>query len=408
MTLSRRDILRMGLVGCSLAASPLMTPVTFASDLNGSVLGDKRLVVIILRGGMDGLGVVQPLGDPDYLGLRKKVLIGAENGAWDLTGFYAAHRALEPLQPLWAAQDLAFVHATSTPYRDRRSHFDGQDMLEAGTMDVPIGRDRDGWLNRMLQVVPGIQSETSFAIGREKMLLTAGDAPVAEWSPDAKLDMSAQTQRLMELVMHDDVALNEAMGEAIQIAQSLSLEQMSEAQEEGMMAMNMMQSRGGDHRKLAQFAASRLRAETRIASFSLTGWDTHNNQQRGLSRALERLSDTILTLQAGLGADWENTAVIAMTEFGRTARENGTAGTDHGTAGAMVLAGGAINGGKVHGAWPGLSEADLYDRRDLLPTSDVRAHAAWVLRGLYGVDRAALETAVFPGLQMGPDIGLLA
>jgi uncharacterized protein (DUF1501 family) len=159
---------------------------------------------------------------------------------------------------------------------------------------------------------------------------------------------------------------------------------------------------------LVDFAAARLRAETRIAAFSLSGWDTHRNQDTVIVPQFRRLERTVLRMKEALGrAVWDTTTVLAMTEFGRTVRENGSRGTDHGTVGALLMAGGAIRGGRVHGRWPGLAEADLYDRRDLMPTSDVRAWAAWAMRGAYGLDRAVLEGAVFPGLDMGEDPGFL-
>jgi len=151
-----------------------------------------------------------------------------------------------------------------------------------------------------------------------------------------------------------------------------------------------------------------LRGAARIASFSINGWDTHLNQKQGLGRALSQLSDTILTLRAGLGPLWQQTGVICLTEFGRTARENGTKGTDHGTAGALLYAGGAMRGGKVAGVWPGLAEADLYDRRDLMPTQDVRNIAAWVMHGLMDVDRSTLSGVIFPNLELGADPQILA
>ncbi len=160
--------------------------------------------------------------------------------------------------------------------------------------------------------------------------------------------------------------------------------------------------------RLVDFAAVHLKGETRIAAFSQTGWDTHKAQGRELGRPLSKLQRTILRMKEQLGPEvWGRTTVMAMTEFGRTARENGTAGTDHGTGGAMIMAGGAIKGGKVYGDWPGLSEAALYDRRDLMPTLDVRAFAAHAMQGLYGLDTGLLETTIFPGLQMGPSPGIL-
>lgn len=156
---------------------------------------------------------------------------------------------------------------------------------------------------------------------------------------------------------------------------------------------------------MAAFASERLLEETRIASFSLGGWDTHGRQRSGLNRALERLSDVILALHSGLGPVWEKTAVLCLTEFGRTVAENGTRGTDHGTGGAMLYAGGALRGGQVAGDWPGLDQ--LYAGRDLLPTRDVRAHAGWVIRTLFGIDAGVIERSVFPGVELGPRSDLL-
>jgi uncharacterized protein (DUF1501 family) len=172
----------------------------------------------------------------------------------------------------------------------------------------------------------------------------------------------------------------------------------------------MMQSakNGGNHLKIAEFAANRLRADTRVAAFSIGGWDSHSRQEVVLERPLTQLQGTILTLKAGLGPEWGKTVVMAMTEFGRTARENGSRGTDHGTGGAVVMAGGALRGGQVVGDWPGLGTGDLLDGRDLRPTADVRAYAAHVMRGLFGLDRAVLEGAIFPQLDMGVDPRILA
>ena len=402
--MDRRRFLKT--VGCSLAASPLITPVTLAA-----APWDTRLVVIILRGGMDGLDVVQPYGDLELAGLRTRLVFGEEGGAHDLDGFYALHPALSDLMPLWQAGQLGFVHAVSTPYRDKRSHFDGQDLLEAGTETLGDGPPRDGWLNRMLQVVPGVSAQTAFAIGRDQMLLLSGEAPVAEWSPDADLNLSPQAQRLLELVYHDDPLFRDAASEAIAITASLKQDNPTPTGDEagaGMMEMVQNARRGGSHLRVAEFAASRLVEDSRVAAFSINGWDTHANQRGGLRRALTRLQDTILTLQQGLGPVWDKTAVLALTEFGRTARENGTNGTDHGTAGAAIMAGGAIRGGRVYGDWPGLAYEDLYAGRDLMPTADVRAYAAWAMRGVAGLDRNVIENSIFPGLLMGDDPRIIA
>ncbi|NVK16016.1 MAG: DUF1501 domain-containing protein [Rhodobacteraceae bacterium] len=404
MTLTRRSLLtRSAALGCSLAASPLLTPVTLAA-----APWDTRLVVIILRGGMDALDVVQPYGDPDYPGLRQSLSGGPDAGSADLDGFYALHPGLAPLLPLWRAGQLGFVQAVSTPYRDRRSHFDGQDLLEAGTAGP--GQAEGGWLNRLLQLVPGAEARTAFAIGQERMLLMEGGAPVSQWAPGAGLVMSPQAERLAGLLMEEDPLFHAALNEALELTrQDLSLGAGGGVSDAEDMMMSMMEApKGKAHAEVAAYAAQQLRGGSRIAAFSLNGWDTHQRQANGLKNALGRLSETLLTLQSGLGPEaWGKTAVAAVTEFGRTVRENGTGGTDHGTGGAMLLAGGAIRGGRVLGRWPGLAEADLYDRRDLMPTADVRSPLAWLLHGLTGAGRSGLEGDVFPGLDMGSDPGLL-
>lgn len=215
---NRRAFLRNAAVlGCSAAASPLLTPVSFAA-----APWDNRLVVIILRGGLDGLDAVQPYGDPNWAGLRNRLAGGPNNGSFDLDGFYAMHPALEGLAPMWRAGELAFVHAVSTPYRDKRSHFDGQDLLEAGSDRIGDGT-RDGWLNRMLQTVPGVTAKTAYAIGRGDMHLLSGDAPVANWSPEADLVLSPQAEQLMRLVMEDDPELHAALAEADALSSGLKV-----------------------------------------------------------------------------------------------------------------------------------------------------------------------------------------
>lgn len=393
---SRRSFMaRAGLVGCSLAASPLVTQVAFAA-----APWDTRLIVIILRGGADGLDIVQPYGDPVFGGLRRSIGRGPEGGAADLDGFFALHPALAPLMPMWGRGELGFAHAVSTPYRDKRSHFDGQDLLEAGGVSLSDGI-RDGWLNRMLQVLPGVEADTAYAIGLGQLQVLHGAAPVANWAPEADLTLSPQGQQLLSLVMEPDPALHAALAEAQMLDEDRG--EMGGLNQQ----MRQVRNRGAQHRQIAEFAASRLRGDARIASFSLNGWDTHRAQEASLSKALARLADTLLTLEAGLAETWKRTAIVAMTEFGRTARENGTRGTDHGTGGLMFMAGGAIRGGRVIGDWPGLTEADLYERRDLMPTRDVRAHAAWMMRAATGLDRSVLEQTIFPGLDMGDDPGLL-
>ncbi len=388
--LNRRMFLKSGLlVGCSVAAHPLLTTMTFAS-----APGENRLVVIILRGAMDGMDVFQPYGDPNLGKLRRTISLGPDKGAFDLDGFYALHPALEPLLPLWKSGEMAFAQAVSTPYRDKRSHFDGQDLLEAGTGDdVMVDHRVGGWLNRLLQEMPGAQSETAYAVGTDEMKILSGKLRAKSWAPEAELRLSAQAQLLLDRVYHDDPLFRDAAMDAVELADE------GTGKEKGP---------GGDARALGLFAASRLNLETRIAAFSIAGWDSHARQEATITRALVRLSAAILALREGLGKNWEKTTVLAMTEFGRTVRENGSGGTDHGTAGALLMAGGAIKGQRAYGEWPGLGEGQLYADRDLMPVRDIRAYSAWAMRNLYGINGNILTEKIFPGLDLGTDPGFLA
>lgn len=391
MDTSRRDFLRnLGVLGCSAAASPLITPVVFAA-----APGETRLVVIILRGAMDGLDVVQPYGDPMLRKWRSGLSLGPGQGALDLDGFYALHPALSGLMPLWRAGELGFVHAVSTPYRNKRSHFDGQDFLEngGGSPDGTLSRAEDGWLNRLLPLIGGASAESAFSVGRERLRLLSGDAAYSSWSPDADLPLSEQGTSLLEMIYAEDPLFHQA---AIAAA-SLSAE----------MDGDMSPAKAGRAEALARFAGERLNADTRIAAFSLGGFDTHRNQKTALPRALRELQTALLGLKSELGPNWANTAVLAMTEFGRTVAENGSGGSDHGTGGVMITAGGAVRGGRVLGRWPGLAEADLYERRDLMPTDDLRRYAAHAMRGLFGVSGSDIEARVFPGLNIGTDPKIL-
>ena len=398
--MDRRKFLRgLTTAACSAAAHPWLTTVTLAGSDGSRLLGENRLVVVILRGAMDGLDLLRPTFETDLARYRPSLM----QEALPLDSRFALHGRLKALMPLWSAGELGFVHATSTPYRDQRSHFDGQDILEAGTgLDVPDAAIRDGWLNRVLQSVPGLTSETAYAIGRDAIPLLAGDAPVVNWTPEVTLDLSAQTKLLLDHIYHDDDLFRDSATEAMSVAEEAEMSMMA-APADGQTDRAL---KGID--RLAEFAARRLRGQTRIAAFSLTGWDTHRNQSGSFHRPLGQLERVILQMKTGLGPDvWGKTVLLAMTEFGRTVAENGNKGTDHGTGGAMVLAGGALRGGRVMGQWPGLDEASLYARRDLLPTSDVRAWAAWAMRSLFGLERNLLQTKIFPGLDMGDDPSLL-
>jgi uncharacterized protein (DUF1501 family) len=202
------------------------------------------------------------------------------------------------------------------------------------------------------------------------------------------LDLSPATADLLRHVYHDDALFRSSVEQAITLAGA--------------------PTDARDKTAPFSFAASQLLGETRIAALSLGGWDTHQNQPGRFTRQMDTLVAGFQALRTGLGPTWDETLVLAVTEFGRTAAQNGTRGTDHGTGGTMILAGGALRGKRIFGDWPGLAEAELLGRRDLRPTRDLRAYAAWGLAGLFGLDRDILEGTVFPALQMGEDPKLLS
>lgn len=381
---SRRTFLG---AACSAAASPLMTPVVFAA-----APGERRLVVIVLRGGLDGLGMVQPYGDPGLGVLRPSLALRPGSGLTDLDSYFGLADPFADLMPMWRAGELGFVHAVSTPYRNKRSHFDGQDFLENGG-DDPRGvmtASRDGWLNRAISHIPGATAEYAMAVGQNHLLLLSGDAPAGAWSPTNDLSLEDDDRKLLSRLYREDPLFSAALGQA---------DMFSDGSAE--------KARRETGQTLAAFTARQLNERSRIAAFSLGGWDTHRRQSNAIKRPAKQLAEALMMLKQGLGRNWSNTAVIAMTEFGRTARENGSAGTDHGTGGVVILAGGAVRGGKVFGQWPALSAGNLYEDRDLMPTDDVRRWAAWALAGLFGLDRSSLENIVFPGVDLGADPGML-
>lgn len=378
--MDRRAFLRSGFaLGCAAAAAPALTPLRLLA-----APGENRLVVIVLRGAMDGLGIFPPAADREYAALRPGLAAQVSKELVPLDGRFGMDGRLAALEPLWRAEELAVAHAVSTPYRDKRSHFDGQDLLENGGEEV--GVLKDGWLNRVAALLPGATAAEALSVGRDAMLLTSGAAPFGSWAPGQQLILRNDERGLLTRIYAQDPLF----AEAVAMAEALSAD-------------------AGERREsAAAYAARRLAGEARIAAFSIGGWDTHANQHGALGRPLAALSEAILALRSGLGPAWSRTLVVAMTEFGRTARENGNRGTDHGTGGAALLAGGALRGGRIYGSFPGIAERQLYGGRDLEPTEDVRRHAAWAISAQFGLPRAALETAIFPGLDMGGAPGWLA
>lgn len=372
--LSRRGFMASA---CCLAAAPVFTPLTFAA-----MPGDNRFVAIVLRGAMDGLALVQPYGDPLLKQLRPDLVVGADAGLLDLDGFFGLHPAAAELMPLWEAGELSFVHSVSTPYRDVRSHFDGQDILETGGLSTD--GLRSGWLNRTLSVMA--QPGAAIDVSTSRDLILAGPNKSEVWSTQSDITMDGDALQFLARLYKNDPVFATAMAEAVGV-DGFSDRLYGESK------------RGQGVHDVARLAGGLLREQYRVAAFSISGWDTHIHQAVDFAKAATQLALAITTLKETLGPEaWSKTAVVAMTEFGRTVRQNGSAGTDHGTGGCCVMAGGAIKGGRVLGRWAGLGDGDLLDGRDLMPTGDVREVAAAMLYRQFDVPMSALTSTIFPGL----------
>jgi len=353
--------------------------------------GDNRLVVVILRGAWDGLDVIRPHGDPAFATLRPPVQGEAE--AIDLDGFYGLHPALAPVHGLFKSKELSFAHAVATPYRSR-SHFEGQDILEQGT--ASDSAEHVGWLNRLLGALDAGEPSFAVDIGSGNDVVLRGPNRYSSWYPDLNVDLKLESAQFLQAMYKGDPLLENSFAEIQQLAK-------------GGMSDNV--DPGISSRELAQLAAKFLNAEARIAALSITGWDTHIAQDRRLPKQLKQLSDMLLALKETLGRNWQHTAVVMCSEFGRTARFNGTKGTDHGTGGLALLAGGLLasgSGGRVIcNKWPGLGEGDLYEDRDLMPTDDVRRYPGWLISALFGLKPSQVADVVFPGLDMRDDLNLV-
>jgi len=392
ITASRRHILCIS--GASLLAAALPRAVVAKATT------ESRVVVVILRGAMDGLAAVPPHGDRDYRALRGDLAIGApgkNDGAVDLDGFFGLHPALAPLHDLYAKRQLAIVHAVATPYRDR-SHFDGQDLLENGT-PTPHGV-HDGWLNRTLGLIGGSQT-LGLAVGQSVPLILRGQAAVTSWSPVKLPEVSPEfLDKVADLYRNDPVF---APALALGLGDQALVDKVSDApgMDGGGMKMNMLKRGSGLVKTVTRTVGKLLvdPAGPRVAVIDVPGWDTHANQGTTAGRlapVLSGLADGLVSLQQTMAPVWNKTVVLTLTEFGRTAHPNGTGGTDHGTATAAFVLGGAVNGGRVIARWPGLSNAQLYQSRDLAPTADSRALCKAILRTHLGLPQDAIDRVVFP------------
>lgn len=403
-SLSRRALLG---VGGTMAAWAYMPRFARAADGR-----DPRLVTIVLRGALDGLSAVAPIGDPDYQALRASIALAkdGENAVQMLDSFFGLHPAMPTFARLYRANQAMVVHAVATNYRER-SHFDGQDVLESGQPGP--GRVDSGWLNRALTALPKgerVAISGGLGVGTLSPLVIRGPAPVLGWAPQAiqKADGDLAS-RVLDLYRHRDPMLGEALSKGLDTNRMAS---------ESGLSGDAARPRGGPDsvEGMKQMAAgtARLLARDdgpRLAALAFDGWDTHANEGGATGRLATLLSglDAALGIfETSMGPAWNQTAILVVTEFGRTARINGTVGTDHGTGTVAFLAGGAVKGGRIVTDWPGLKTAQLYENRDLKPTTDLRAVAKGLLADHLGLSPAVLGTKVFPdSMGVTPMKGLL-
>jgi uncharacterized protein (DUF1501 family) len=379
---------------------------------------DPRFLTIVLRGALDGLATVAPVGDPDWVSLRgdNALTLDGKTSALKLDDFFALNPAMPNLHRMFKANEAIVVHAAATPYRER-SHFDGQDVLESG-VEKP-GVTYTGWLNRLLVgLAPGDRVSSNggraFAVGPVTPLVVRGPAPVLSWSPRQALPASDDTiMRLLDLYRHTDVnfaRVLESRAKLTAIAPPGSMEQKPIGQ---ISAPDLAQLRAYFSEAVGTAAKFLARPDgPRVGALALDGWDTHYNEGIAtgwLAQLLGALDGALAAVQDNMGPAWRETVVALVTEFGRTARINGTDGTDHGTATVMLLVGGALKGGRVIADWPGLKAADLLENRDLKPTIDVRAVLKGLLKDHLRANDHTLAADVFPGsADVKPITGLVA
>lgn len=385
--ITRRQILKTAAAGALVSATPRMAFASAATE--------ARLVLVILRGAADGLAIAAPYGDGNYRKARGELALakpGNDGGLLKLDGMFGLHPSLGGVHKEYQRNQATIIHAIASPYRER-SHFDGQDVLENGANSV--GLLRDGWLNRALTPLGGsLGTEHAIAMAQNTPLILRGENSVTSWAPSQLPDADEATLRRLERLYADDEFF------ATRLAQALKSQEIAA----GQMDMNESRRRGNDAQQtlaMMQAAAKFLTADggPTIAVLEAGGWDTHANQgsdNGALANRLRGLDEGLTALRQGMNEHWSNTIVAVVTEFGRTVHVNGTRGTDHGTATAAILLGGALQGGKVIADWPGLAKSDLYEGRDLRATADTRSLFKGLLAEHLELDSTFLEREVFP------------
>ena len=385
---------------------------------------DPRFLTIVLRGALDGLATVAPVGDPDWVRLRgdDALTLAGKIPALKLDDFFALNPAMPNLHRMFAANEAIIVHAAATPYRER-SHFDGQNVLESGT-EKPF-TVATGWLNRLLGgLTPegrlSANAGSAFAVGPVTPLVVRGPAPMLIWSPRRIPPAGDDTMaRLVELYRHTDVRFAQVLegrAKLVELAARSSMVEKPAGPIAGPFVSPLVYAaQQRTYFSAVVGAAAQYLAQSdgpRVGALSLNGWDTHYDEgiaSGTLAQLLGALDDALASIKDNMGAAWRETVVVLITEFGRTARLNGSKGTDHGTATVALAVGGALKGGRIIADWPGLKPANLFEDRDLKPTIDLRAVLKGLLKDHLRADEHMLAADVFPGSDLiKPMSGLVA
>jgi uncharacterized protein (DUF1501 family) len=338
---------------------------------------ERRFVVVILRGALDGMAAVVPYGDPNLTTWRAELVPpapGAAGGLVDMGGFYGLHPALAGLHDMYAAGEMLAVHAVAGPYRSR-SHFEAQDYLESGADQ----RMTSGWLNRVVAGLPAAMAGHSpggpaLSIGLDMPLILRGPSVVGSWAPPNMGKPEPDLYLHLAALNTADPVIGPAINEALR-ERGFTAETLADP------VQTPLPRDKNSFAGLASAAGRMLAAADgpRIAALEIGGWDTHGSQMARLAGPLRQLDEGLVALKNGLGDAWRQSVVLVMTEFGRTVRVNGTRGTDHGTGTVAFVLGGAVAGGLVVANWPGLSQGNLFENRDLQPTADLRSVAKGLL-----------------------------
>ncbi|MDQ2892825.1 MAG: DUF1501 domain-containing protein [Pseudomonadota bacterium] len=366
----RSFIARAGTVGLLGSFAPRMAFARAATP--------KRFVFVIQRGAADGLGIVGAVGDPMFAGARGDLAADLTAGT-KLDTMFALHPAMSTGAALYGQGQALFAHAIASPYRDR-SHFDGQNVLETG--GAGPYQVRDGWLNRLLGVVPTDDAK-AIAVAATIPMALRGRYDVASYAPSALPAASDDLLARVTQLYQGDQQLHALWNEATATRA---------------LTGDLTQDNGRNAAATGTLAARLLAPDNgaRIAMIETGGWDTHAGQRGRLAAQLKGLDAMIAALRTGLGPLWGDTLVLVATEFGRTVAVNGTGGTDHGQASAAMLFGGGVKGGRVLADWPGLKTADLYEGRDLKPTTQLDAFIAGAVADHFAIEPTRAMAALFP------------